>query len=63
MKGKGGCSNIFNIVRAVQIPKKGGLEAHSVRDPISRELVVSNNEIKNVFLKYCANVLKPNEVE
>ena len=47
-----------DIVAANKKPKQ---EAHAIMDDEKKELVVSNEEIKRVTLKYCLNVLENNE--
>ena len=39
-------------------PKKGSQEPTAVKDPISGEMVVSNDAIKSVTLDYCVKNLK-----
>ena len=38
--------------------KKVGTEPHAIKDPITGDLVVANEDIKKVTLKYCADNLK-----
>ena len=61
-KSTGRVSSVFQIVRSIQGPSKGGGEAHAVEDPESNELAVTASEIKRVSLDYCKKVLKNNPV-
>ena len=42
---------------------KPGLEAHSVKDPKTGELIVSTKEIQKVFLNHCKDVLETNPIK
>ena len=61
---RGRVSNVFQIVRSIQGPKKGGAtEAHAVRNQDTGELAVTAKEIKRTSLEYCKKVLTNNEVQ
>ena len=57
-KNQGRAGNVFRIRKDVAGPKKAGQEASSVKDPLTGELLVTRDEIKNATLKYCINNLK-----
>ena len=62
------CSNsrptrVFKLIEKIQGPKKAGLEAVAIVDPVTDELKTSKNEIKETTLKYCADLLTNNPVE
>ena len=52
---------MFKMRDIVAGKRKAKPEAHAIKDDDTNELVVSNQEIKNVSLKYCLKVLKNNE--
>ena len=60
---KGRVSNVFQIVRSIQGPKKGVVEAHAVADPESEEIAVTAKDIKRISLDYCKKVLSNNNVK
>ena len=61
---KGRVSSVFQIVKSIQGPRKGGvMEAHAVADPDTEELAVTSKDIKRVSLDYCRKVLSNNEVK
>ena len=53
----GRVGNVFKMRDAINGPKKGGQEATAIRNPQNNELIVSNEEIKEVTLKYCVDNL------
>ena len=57
----GRCGKVFKMKEIIAGPKKGGQEAHAIRDPITKELVVGTGEIKRVSLEHCLAVLNKNE--
>ena len=40
--------------------KKAGQQPTAIKDPVTNELIVSNDEIKKVILKYCVDTLQNN---
>ena len=58
---QGRVNNVFKMREVVVGKKKARQEAHAVVDEETKELVVSNAEIKRVTLDYCMKVLKNNE--
>jgi hypothetical protein len=60
---QGRTGSVFKMREIIGGKKKAKKEAHAVKDSESGEMVVSNEEIKRVTLKYCLNVLKNNEPE
>ena len=59
----GRCGKVFKMKDEIAGSKKTKNEAHAVLDFRTKELVVSNSEIKRVTLDYCKEVLKNNEPE
>ena len=55
---QGRTTKVFKMREIMSGSKKVGKEAHAIIDPKTKELVVSNSEIKKVTLNYCVNVLK-----
>ena len=53
----GRVGSIFKMKEVLNGPKKGGQEPTAIKDPITGELVVSNEEIKKVTLAYCVDNL------
>ena len=53
----GRVGSIFKMKEVINGPKKGGQEPTAIKDPITGELVVSNEEIKKVTLAYCVDNL------
>ena len=49
------------LEKAIAGPKKAGQEASSIKDPITGELHVEKNAIKEITLAYCVNNLKGNK--
>ena len=61
---KGRTANVFEIVKSIQGPKKGGtMEAYAITDPATGIVAVAGKEIKRISLEYCRGVLTNNEVE
>ena len=58
---QGRATKVFKMREIISGSKKAGKEAHAIIDPETKELVVSNSEIKKVTLNYCVNVLKNNK--
>jgi hypothetical protein len=54
----GRVGSIFKIKECIMGPKKGTQEPTAVRDPISGDIVVANEEIKRVTLEYCVKNLE-----
>ena len=59
----GRVTNVFKMAKIVGWAKKQKEEAHSIIDPIKKELVVATEEIKKVSLAHCVRVLQNNPVE
>ena len=58
----GRVGNIFKMKEVITGPKKGSQDPTAIRDPNTNELIVSNQEIKNVTLAYCvANLTKKSD--
>ena len=53
----GRAGSIFKMKEVINGPKKGGQEPTAIKNPITGELVVSNEEIKKVTLAYCVDNL------
>jgi hypothetical protein len=53
----GRVGTVFKMKEIVNGPKKAGQEPNAIRDPKNANLVVSNEEIKNVTLAYCVSNL------
>ena len=58
---QGRTGSVFKMRELVRGEKKGKQEAHAVKDNETGEMVISNEEIRRVSLKYCLDVLKNNE--
>ena len=58
---QGRTTNVFKMREAITGKKKAKQEAHAIFDEETKELVVSNSEIKRVTLKYCLNILENNK--
>ena len=58
---QGRTGSVFKMREVIGGKKKGKQEAHAIKDNETGEMVVSNMEIKRVFLSYCLNILKNNE--
>ena len=56
---KGKVGQIFKIAK--EIKGSSSNQAHAIKNPETKELVVDQSEIKDVSLKYCQKVLKRNE--
>ena len=62
--GTGGrCGQVFQMRELIAGPKKAAQEAHAIKDPVTKELVVSGEGIKKVSLNHCLNVLQKNVPE
>jgi hypothetical protein len=51
---QGRVGQVFMMKRNIMGQKKAGTEPHAVKDPITGELLVANEDIKKATLKYCA---------
>ena len=56
---KGKVGQIFKIAK--EMKGSSSNQAHAIKNPETKELVVDQDEIKDVSLKYCQKVLKRNE--
>ena len=52
---------MFKIAERIKGYKGASQEPTAVKDPISEEIIVSTERIKEVTLDYCTNVLTNNE--
>ena len=58
----GRVGNIFKMKEVITGPKKGSQDPTAIKDPITGDLIVSNEEIKKVTLAYCvANLTKKSD--
>ena len=53
----GRTGNVFKMKEVINGPKKGSQAPTAIKHPISGELIVANEEIKNVTLAYCVDNL------
>ena len=53
----GRVGSIFKMKEVINGPKKAGQEPTAIKDPVTGDLVVSNEEIKRVTLEYCKDNL------
>ena len=53
----GRAGNVFKMREIINGPKKGSQVPTAIKDPKSGDLIVSNEEIKNVTLAYCVDNL------
>ena len=58
---QGRAGNVFQIKRDITGPKKAGQEASSIKDPLTGEILVTKDDIKNATLKYCVDNLGGNK--
>ena len=57
-KNQGRAVNVFKMKDIIMGSKKGGQEATAIQDPKTGDLVVANEQIKEVTLTYCVDNLK-----
>ena len=58
---QGRVNNVFKMREVITGKNKTKQDAHAIYDEETKEMVVSNSEIKKVTLKYCLKVLENNE--
>ena len=59
-----GCvGQVFMMKRNIMGQKKAGTEPHAIKDPITGELLVANEDIKKATLKYCAANLQNKKIQ
>ena len=60
---QGRVGQVFKMKGKIMGNKKAGCEPHAIKDPVSDELLVANEDIKKATLSYCVNNLKKASVE
>ena len=52
---------IYEVSKQIKAMEKGAGQANAIKDPCNAKLIVDQEQIKNVTLKYCKQVLSKNE--
>ena len=60
-KGMGRVGNVFKMKEIITGPKKGCQIPTAIKDPVSNELIVANEQIKKVTLEHCVKTLQNNK--
>ena len=59
-KGQSKIGQVFQIAKSIRGKEKECVKAHAIKDPNNGNLIVNQDDIKTVSVKYCKKVLEKN---